>query len=64
MLEKDAYRAANLLIKKHGDKAANVADGKMQVFMKAGDMKAAGAWLRVCEAIEQLLSGSDGKVKH
>lgn len=64
MPDKDAYRSANLLIKQHGDDALGVAAGRLKAFMEAEDVKAAAAWLHICEAIEQLQAGADGKTVH
>lgn len=65
MPTKDEYRAANLLIQQHGDDALGVAANKLKKFLEGEqDVKAASVWLGVCEAIEELQAGADGKTVH
>ncbi len=52
----DIYRAANELIKQHGDAADFEAAMRADQCLAAGDMDGRAVWLRVVKAIEELLS--------
>ena len=52
----DTYRAANELIKQHGDDAPIEAAMRADELMEAGDMEGEAVWLRIGKAIEELLS--------
>ena len=52
----DTYRAAHLLIKRHGDDAAIEAAMRADELMETGDMEGEAVWLRIVKAIEELLS--------
>ncbi len=55
--ELDVYRAAHLLIKRHGDDAADIeAAMRADACLAAGDMEGRAVWLRIVKAIEELLS--------
>ncbi len=51
----DIYRAANELIKQHGDAADIEAAMRADERLAAGDMEGEGVWLRIIKAIEELL---------
>jgi hypothetical protein len=53
---KDIYLSAQVLIKKHGDKAEEIASLKMEAMMKRDDAKGAGVWLAIISAIDDLRS--------
>ena len=53
----DTYRAANELIKQHGDAADIEAAMRADELMDAGDMDGEAVWLRIVKAVEELLSG-------
>ncbi len=52
----DTYRAAQLLIKRHGDDAPIEAAMRVDELMEAGDMEGRAVWLRIVKAIAELLS--------
>ncbi len=52
--EIDIYRAANLLIKQHGEEAALFAAMQADEFLKKGDLDGKVMWLAVISAIEEL----------
>ncbi len=52
----DIYRAAHELIKQHGDDAPIEAAMRADELMDAGDMEGRAVWLRIVEAVEELLS--------
>ena len=52
----DIYRAAHLLIERHGDDAPIEAAMGADELMEAGDMEGRAVWLRIVKAIEELLS--------
>ena len=52
--EIDIYRAANLLIKQHGDQAAIFAAQQADACLDRGDLDGKVVWLAVIEAIEEL----------
>ena len=54
--DKDIYRAANELIKQHGDDAPIHAAMRADELLEAGDMEGKAVWLRITKAIDELLS--------
>ncbi len=52
----DIYRAANELIKQHGDAADIEAAMRADELMEAGDMEGVAVWKRIGKAIEELQS--------
>ena len=52
----DTYRAAHLLIERHGDDAPIEAAMRADELMEAGDMEGRAVWLRIVKAVEELLS--------
>ncbi len=52
----DIYRAANELIKQHGDAADIEAAMRADECLTAGDMEGEAVWLRIGRAIEKLQS--------
>ncbi len=52
----DTYRAANELIKQHGDAADIEAAMRADERLAAGDMEGEAVWLRIVKAIAELLS--------
>lgn len=51
----DIWRAANELIKQHGEDAAIHAAMKADKFMTAGDVDGAATWRRIAAAMAELL---------
>ncbi len=62
----DIYRAANEVIKQHGDTADIEAAMRADACLAAGDMGGEAVWLRIGRAIEGLLSekGPEGAEVH
>ncbi len=62
----DIYRAANELIKQHGDEAPIHAAMKADELLEAGDMDGKAVWVRIMKAVEELLSDkqTDGATIH
>ena len=52
----DIYRAANELIKQHGEAADIEAAMRADELMEAGDMEGVAVWKLILKAIEELLS--------
>jgi hypothetical protein len=55
--ERDAYRAAKLLIDQCGEEAVTYAAGRDNLLLVAGCKDAASAWHRILAAIEELQRG-------
>jgi hypothetical protein len=51
----DMWRAANLLVKRHGHDAAVVAAQRADECLSAGDTEGQRIWKRIVEAIVELL---------
>ena len=62
----DIYRAANLLIKQHGEDAPIHAAMRADELMETGDMVGQAVWKRMLKAVDELLSESrpDGEQIH
>ena len=62
----DIYRAANELIKQHGDKAPIHAAMRADELLEAGDLDGKAVWVRIMKAIGELLSEkqTDGAAIH
>lgn len=54
--DRDIYASAKLLINQHGIKAEDVAMEKMLYFVHRDDVKGAGVWLKIMDAINNLES--------
>ena len=52
--ERDIYRTANLMIRKHGSKAHIHAAMRADEFSEKGDLDGQRTWLRIIRAIEDL----------
>ena len=50
----DIWRAANLVIKRHGDDAAIVAGRRADELLAAGDPEGCTVWKRILEAVTEL----------
>ena len=53
--EIDIYRSARLLIDQHGEDAAIFAAQKADKCLEAGDLDGKAVWMRVIQAIKELL---------
>ena len=53
----DSYRAAKILIDKHGPEASSAAGQRMQDLLDAGDERGAGAWADILFAIGEMQRG-------
>jgi hypothetical protein len=64
--ELDILRAANLLIKQHGDEAPIQAAMKADEMLDKGDMDGKAVWIGIMEAVEELLSDqrTEGEIVH
>ena len=56
----DTYQTANVLIRKHGDKAAIHAAMRADELLEVGDLDGTATWRRVIKAIEELNSTKRG----
>ena len=54
--EIDIYRAANELIRQHGDEAPIHAAIRADELLEAGDMDGKAVWLRILNAVDELLA--------
>ena len=63
MDERDVWRAAKVLIDKHGADAATHAAMKADDFLECGDVDGAAVWRRIVRAIGELSSSqpADGQ---
>jgi len=52
----DTYRAANELIKQHGDAADIEAAMRADERLAAGDMEGEAVWIRIVKAVEEMVS--------
>ena len=52
----DMYRAANELIKQHGDDAPIRAAMRHDEMLEAGDVDGCAVWKRILKAVDELLS--------
>ncbi len=50
----DIYRAANLLVKRHGEDAANEVTRRADAMLEAGDLDGLAVWKRILRAVEEL----------
>ncbi len=53
----DIWRAANLLVKQHGDDAAIVAAQRADELLASGDMDGEIVWMRILAAVKELQRG-------
>ncbi|HUT51194.1 MAG TPA: hypothetical protein VM325_17835 [Alphaproteobacteria bacterium] len=51
---RDIYRAANVLVRKHGSDARNVAAKRAQELLDQGDLDDAATWRKIIKAVEVL----------
>ena len=58
--DRDIFRTANLLIRKHGERAHIHAAMRVDEFSDKGDLAGARTWLRVIKAIDALRSTKRG----
>lgn len=52
----DIYRAANVLIREHGDEAPIHAAMRHDELLEAGDMEGCAVWRRIIRAVKELLA--------
>ena len=60
MDDRDIWRAANLLIQKHGQDAVLHASQRADELLDRGDMDGSRVWQRIHEAVQQLLRERPG----
>jgi hypothetical protein len=58
----DIFRAAKLLIDRHGEEAATFAAGRADLLLVEGDIDGSGVWRRILAAIEEC-SGEGAKTR-
>ena len=63
MEEVDILRSASLLIKSYGEKAAEVAAGKVVAMQQVGDDDGMADWLNIMLAIKKLLQAPAVKTR-
>jgi hypothetical protein len=56
--ELEIWRAANLLLKRYGDKARTEGTARADALAEAGDREGAAVWRRITEAVAQLANKS------
>ena len=60
MHDRDIWRAANVLIQKHGPDAVYHASQRADELLERGDMDGRAVWLRLYEAVQELLRDRPG----
>ena len=60
----DIYRAAKVMLDRHGEDAPIHAATRADAMMDRGDMEGRAAWLRIKAAVEELLRTEAGGVVH
>jgi triphosphoribosyl-dephospho-CoA synthetase len=50
----ETYRAARLLVDRHGQEALEYADRRAQQMLEDGDLEGVGIWRAIMSAIEEL----------
>ena len=63
-VEIDIWRAANLLLRRHGKDAAFVAAQRAKEFMAVGDVEGLDIWKRIAEALLELLKDKPADGEH
>lgn len=53
---RDIYRAANVLVRKHGSEATLQAAMRADELLDRGDLDGAAVWRKIVKAVEELLS--------
>ena len=56
--EIDIWRAANLMLKRYGDKALEESSTRVDELTVAGDHDGADTWRRIAAAVEQLANNT------
>ena len=56
--EIDIWRAANLMVKRHGDKALEESSTRVDELTAAGDHDGADTWRRISAAVAQLANNT------
>ena len=60
MHDRDIWRAANLLIKQHGQDTVFHASQRADELLERADMDGGAVWLRIHEAVQELLRERPG----
>ena len=60
MHDRDIWRAANVLIQKHGPDAVFHASQRVDELLERGDMDGRAVWLRIHKAVQELLKERPG----
>jgi hypothetical protein len=59
--DRDIWRAANLLIREHGDGAEFVAARRADEMLDRGDVEGEAVWLRIRRAITEMQAAPAGR---
>ena len=62
--ELDIWRAAKLLVDQHGADASIRAAQRADELLAAGDIEGRAAWLRILEAVKDLMSTKPPGLRH
>jgi hypothetical protein len=62
--EIDIWRAANLMLKRYGDKALEQSDRRVDELTAAGDYNGADTWRRITAAVVQLANTTPSGLLH
>jgi hypothetical protein len=62
--EIDIWRAAQLMLKRYGDKALQESDTRSEELSAAGDHEGAATWRRITAAVEQLANNTPSGPLH
>ena len=54
MTERDIWRSANILLKRHGGEALFIASKQADALLDQGDHEGCSAWVRIAKAITEL----------
>jgi hypothetical protein len=62
--EIDIWRAAQLMLKRHGDKALEESAARADEFVATGDHNGAAVWRRITAAVAQLVNTTPPGMVH
>ncbi len=62
--DRDIWRSANLLVKRHGEDAPIHAAMRADAMLEAGDLEGCAVWRRILRAVEELQGATPGARVH